>query len=84
MIGDRVPETPQEIIFKQLARYLGPSTAKTALRTFCEKTCKKPPEQLTNGEAISLLAALRPMLRTLLGVGESDQVLARLTRELGT
>jgi hypothetical protein len=29
------------------------------------------------------LAALRPMLRTLLGVGQCDQVLKQLNQELG-
>ena len=76
-------ESPRDIIFRHLARYLGPSTAKTALRSFCEKTFSKPPEDLSVPEAVKLLAALRPMLRTLLGVGESDQVVQQLTRELG-
>ncbi len=76
-------DSPHEIVFRQLARYLGPSTAKTALKTFCEKSVGKPPDQLTSQDAPKLLTALKPMLRTLLGVGECDQVLQQLTRELG-
>jgi hypothetical protein len=78
-----VADSPHEIVFRQLARYLGPSTAKTALKTFCDKSVGRPPEQLTLTDAPKLLSALRPMLRTLLGVGESDQVLQQLSRELG-
>jgi hypothetical protein len=78
----RVPAPPNEIFFKELARYLGPSTAKTALKTFCDRSVGKSPEQLIASDVPKLMTALRPMLRTLLGVRESDQVLQQIVREL--
>ena len=75
-------DSTAEIVFKQLARYLGPSTAKTALKTFCDRSVGKAPEQMTRTDAVPLLTALQPMLRTLLGAGECEQVLKRLKQEL--
>lgn len=77
-------ESPDQIIIRHLARYLGPSTAKTALKSFCEKSVGKPAEQLTGSDAPKVMSALRPMLRTLLGVGESDKVIRLLSQELGS
>jgi hypothetical protein len=78
----RVGDSTADIVFKQLARYLGPSTAKTALKTFCDRSVGKPPEQVTRSDAQPLLVALKPMLRTLLGAGQCDQVLKQLQQEL--
>jgi hypothetical protein len=73
---------PQEIIFRSLSRYLGPHTAKTALKVFSDKSVGKTPEQITRLDAPKLLLALRPMLRTLIGAEQCDVVLAQLQREL--
>jgi hypothetical protein len=73
---------PHEIVFRHLARYLGPHTAKTALKTFAERSLNKPPEMVTRLDAPKLLQALKPMLRTLIGADECDLVLAQVTREL--
>ena len=69
-------------MFRYLARYLGPHTARTALKTFSDKSLGKPPEQVTRVDAPKLLQALRPMLRTLIGADECDVVLQQVTREL--
>jgi hypothetical protein len=66
-------QLPHEIVFRHLARYLGPHTAKTAL---------KAPELVTRVDAPKLLLALKPMLRTLIGADECDAVLRQVTREL--
>jgi hypothetical protein len=73
---------PHEIVFRHLARYLGPHTAKTALKTFSDKALQKPPDQVTRVDAPKLMAALRPMLRTLIGAVECEAVLQQVTREL--
>ena len=73
---------PHEIVFRHLARYLGPHTAKTALKTFSERSLNKPPEMVTRIDAPKLLQALKPMLRTLIGADECDLVLSQVTREL--
>jgi hypothetical protein len=70
------------MIFRHLARYLGPHTAKNAIKTFASKSIGKTPEQITRLDAPKLLQALRPMLRTLIGADDCDLVLAQLTREL--
>jgi hypothetical protein len=73
---------PHEMIFRQLERYLGPHTAKTALKVFADKSIGKRPEEITRIDAPKVLQALRPMLRTLIGADQCDVVLTQLTREL--
>ncbi|MGZ3408556.1 MAG: hypothetical protein ACXVAN_19030 [Polyangia bacterium] len=75
-------QAPHEIVFRHLARYLGPHTARTALKTFSERSLQKPPELVTRLDAPKLLLALRPMLRTLIGADECEAVLQQVTREL--
>ncbi len=75
-------QAPHEIVFRHLARYLGPHTAKTALKTFSERSLNKPPEMVTRIDAPKLLQALKPMLRTLIGADECELVLDQVTREL--
>lgn len=79
MSGERAPS---DIIQDRLAVYLGPHTAKTAVRTFSQRTCGVGPEQLTRPQAVKLLEGLRPALRTLLGSAKTDVVLQDLAREL--
>lgn len=74
---------PHEIVYRHLARYLGPHTARTALKTFSDKSVGKAPEEVTHGDAPKLLAALKPMLRTLIGADECEAVLHQIDRELG-
>ncbi|HEX4458140.1 MAG TPA: hypothetical protein VIA18_09220 [Polyangia bacterium] len=50
---------------------------------FAQKSVRKTPEELSFHDLEPLLAALRPMLRTLIGSRETDAVLADLRRELG-
>jgi hypothetical protein len=75
-------QAPYEIVFRHLSRYLGPHTARTALKTFSERALNKPPELVTRIDAPTLLQALRPMLRTLIGADECDLVLEQVVREL--
>jgi hypothetical protein len=72
-----------EVLVKELAVYLGPHTARTAVKTFSERALGKGPESVEREEMGELLEALRPMLRTLLGSDQSDAVLARIEDELG-
>lgn len=71
-----------DVIERQLAVYLGPHTARTAVRTFAQKAVGKAPEQLGHADALKLLDALRPMLRTLLGTDESESLIVQLQAEL--
>jgi hypothetical protein len=79
-----VPVPPlADVVIRELTRYLGPHTAKNALRLFAQKAVHKSPDELGYADLEPLLAALRPMLRTLIGSRETDAVLADLRRELG-
>lgn len=74
--------SPSELIEAKLSPLLGPNTARTAVRTFCQRATGGPPEALTAADAPRLLAALRPTLRTLLGAAAAEHLLADLAREL--
>jgi hypothetical protein len=73
---------PAEVIAEGLAIHLGPSTARTAVRTFATRALGHPAEELSVQEAPRLLEALRPMLRTLLGATPADAVLASIRANL--
>lgn len=75
-------ETPGDVIVDRLAVYLGPNTARVALVTFCQAALSMPPSALTRSDVPRVLAALRPMLRTLLGGERSEEVLARIAEDL--
>jgi hypothetical protein len=72
-----------DLVLDELTHYLGPSAARKTVDSIAEKTLGKRPEELTRKDAPELLAALRPTLRTLLGAERGEEVLARITRELG-
>ena len=74
--------TPSEIFNEHLAVYLGPHTAKNALRTFSLKALGVAPEEVTPAQAPRLLDALRPALKTLLGAAKCEQVIANMERDL--
>ena len=56
--------------------------ARNAVKTFAAKALGRPPEMLVLSDVEPLLRALRPMLRTLLGALEADNVIAHLTKEI--
>jgi hypothetical protein len=70
-----------EIIVARLSPLLGPNTAGVALRTFCRGLARDP-EALTPEDVPQVLAALRPMLRTLVGRVRAEALLEQLSQEL--
>ena len=78
-----MPVAISEVVIRELTRYLGPHTAKNALKLFAQKSVRKTPEELGYYDLEPLLTALRPMLRTLIGSRETDALLEDLRRELG-
>lgn len=72
---------PGDLIAEVLTTHLGPSTARTAVRTFAGRLGLRP-EALSREDAARLLEALRPMLRTLLGAQPADVVLDGIRGEL--
>lgn len=63
-----------DLIADALTVHLGPSTARTAVRTFASRLGLRP-DEVSDEDAPRLLEALRPMLRTLLGPQPADAVL---------
>lgn len=68
------PRPPADVIAEALTAHLGPSTARTAVRTFATRLGLRP-DEVSPADAPRLLEALRPMLRTLLGPRPADAVL---------
>jgi hypothetical protein len=73
---------PADIIAEALTVHLGPSTARTAVRTFSSRALGMRPDQVSVADAPRLLDALRPMLRTLLGAEPADDVLDGIRGDL--
>jgi hypothetical protein len=73
---------PFDVLRDRLSVYLGPHTARSALRTFAGKSLVGPPEQMTSVEARRLVEALRPMLKTLVGAAQCDRIVSQLNVEL--
>jgi hypothetical protein len=74
--------TPSDVIVDRLAVYLGANTARLALVTFCQAALSMPPSAVTRADVPRVLAALRPMLRTLLGADRCDAVLRQIEEAL--
>jgi hypothetical protein len=75
---------PFEVLRDRLAVYLGPHTARTALKTFADRAVGGgvAPEQMTVAQARKLLEALRPMLKTLVGAAQCERIVTQLGVEL--
>ena len=73
---------PAELLRERVARYLGPNTARNALKIFSERTFGVPAEALRVPQVLELAEALRPMLRTLLGAGQAEQLLESIRKDL--
>ena len=73
---------PFEVLRDRLSVYLGPNTARTALKTFAQRSLGLPAEELSAAQARQLLDALRPMLKTLVGAAQCERIVAQLSVEL--
>ena len=73
---------PFEVLRDRLGVYLGPHTARAALKTFAHKSVGVAPEEMTVAQARQVLEALRPMLKTLVGAEQCERVVAQLNTEL--
>lgn len=75
---------PAEIIAEGIGRYIGPHMARNAVKTFAAKALGRGPETIVVADTVPLLAAMRPMLRTLLGAHQAELVVQQLTKEIET
>jgi len=76
----RMP-TPADVLTERLAFYIGPHTARVAVKTFCQSALSLEPAQLEAADVARLLPALRPMLRTLLGSARAEEIVFALAEE---
>jgi hypothetical protein len=74
-VGDRIAA--------RLTRYLGPHTARVAVKTFAFRALGRGPETLTVADIPAMTQALRPMLRTLVGKQRSEVVVQHILVEFG-
>lgn len=73
---------PLETIVARLAEYLGPHTARVAVKTFSARMAGGGVDPSTTADPGALLQALLPMLRTLLGRDRAEHLILDLEREL--
>jgi hypothetical protein len=76
-------KTIAERIAERLAVYLGPHTARAAVKTFSMKALGRGPETLTLADVPKVQEALRPMLRTFVGSVQAEVVLEQISLGVG-
>jgi hypothetical protein len=72
-----------DAVHRYISVYVGPSTASAAV-TGCCRALGHEPENLELADVPELLAALRPMLATLLGDASCRILLRRIAQNLGS
>ena len=73
---------PAAYLQRRLDEYLGQHTTRIALRTFAKKALGCAPEQMRPEQAPTLVQALRPLLRSMLGNAAAEQLVAALIKEM--
>ena len=76
------PSPTARRIADSLAAYLGPHTARVAVRTFAQRALGHGAEAVTSAEAQALLDALAPMLRAFVGRERTAALLERIQRQV--
>lgn len=74
-------DKPLDRVHRRLEQFIGPHTTRLAIKTFSQKTLGMTPEQLRDGEVPDLIRALRPLLRSMLGETQGEQVMQELLSE---
>jgi hypothetical protein len=67
----------------RLAGFLGPHTARVAVKTFAHRGLGRGPETLQPADLKTLTATMRPMLRTLVGKDRCEMLIEQILREFG-
>ena len=75
--------TVADRIAQRLGRYLGPHTARVAVKTFAARGLGRGPETLTLSDVPAMTQALRPMLRTLVGKQRCEIVVQQILGDFG-
>jgi hypothetical protein len=72
----------QDEVARRLAVFLGPFTARNAVRTFAPRSTGRSADQLQLADVPALLDGLRPMLRALIGDESARLLIAQILREV--
>lgn len=85
MTTANVSETrlPVDVVRMRLAQYLGPFTSKNAVQMMAKQALAIDPDHLTRAQVPTLIEAMGPTLRTLLGKAGAEKVADEIRRELG-
>lgn len=81
MIMNGLP--PAEVVRQKLGQYLGPFTAKNAVNIGAKQIGGANADQVPLTQILSLVEALGPTLRTLLGKTTAEKVTGEIRAELG-
>ncbi len=73
---------PTDYLQRRLGEYVGQHTARIAVRTFAKKSLSCEPEQVRLEQVPTLVLALRPLLRSMLGNVAAEQLVATLIEEM--
>ena len=71
-----------EKIATRIAVYLGPHTARAAVKTYTQKALGRGAETLRAEDVPAVMTALRPMLKTFLGRERCEIVLKLIEKEV--
>jgi hypothetical protein len=85
-MAESLPEpkrNPAEYIQRRIATYVGIHTARLAVKTFAQKALGVAPEAVLAAQAPTLVRALRPLLRSMLGNDPAERLVATLIEEIG-
>jgi hypothetical protein len=77
-----VNDKPLDRVHRRLEKFIGPHTTRLAIKTFSQKTLGVAPDQVRDREVPDLVRALRPLLRSMLGEAQGEQVLQQLLSEI--
>ena len=82
-MGDASTATIADRVAQRLEGFLGPHTARVAVKTFAMRGLARGSETLTVADVPAMTQALRPMLRTLVGKQRAEVVIQQILREFG-
>lgn len=74
---------PAEVVRMRLAQYLGPFTSKNAVQMIAKQAFSTDADRITRTQVPTLIEALGPTLRTLLGKAGAERVAEEIRKELG-
>jgi hypothetical protein len=84
-MADTLPDSkrsPADYIQRRIATYVGAHTARLAVKTFSQKALGISPEDIRPAQAPTLVRALRPLLRSMLGNEPAERLVETLVKEI--